>query len=267
MLGVGLPAAVDQRESAPKPRAVWGQLLAPRERRSRAHGHDADTAAGAVLVDWADNVTAFTAERGASTDAGLGDRRGEIRAAAPLGCSHEAGRSAVHGGGRPPRHEIRRIGASAWLSCCPREPAGAGAARSRHGLVAIRPPWSNSDVHVVANFCREHEANLSAGDPCLCGAPGRQARTGETPSQPWRPPPLLAVPVVWRSTALQYPVGIPNCPFLLIGPLGTQISAPVKVSPSELSDAERDTAYPQPADVGSRSASDNSERLFCRRSN
>ena len=202
VLGVGLPADVDQRESAPKPRAVWGQLLAPRERRSRAHGHDADTAAGAVLVGWADNVTTFTAERRASTDAGLGDRRGEIRAAAPLGCSHEAGRSAVHGGGRPPRHEIRRIGASAWLSCCPREPAGAGAARSRHGLVAIRPPWSNSDVHVVANFCREHEANLSAGDPCLCGAPGRQARTGETPSQPWRPPPLLAVPVVWRTTAL-----------------------------------------------------------------
>ena len=89
VLGVGLPADVDQRESAPKPRAVWGQLLAPRERRSRAHGHDADTAAGAVLVDWADNVTTFTAERGASTDAGLGDRRGEIRAAAPLGCSHE----------------------------------------------------------------------------------------------------------------------------------------------------------------------------------
>ena len=138
------------------------------------------------LVDWADNVTTFTSERRASTDAGLGDRRGEIRAAAPLGCSHDAGRSAVHGGGRPPRHEIRRIGASAWLSCCPREPAGAGAARSRHGLVAIRPPWSNSDVHVVANFCREHEANLSAGDPCLCGAPRRQARTGETPSQPWR---------------------------------------------------------------------------------
>ena len=134
VLGVGLPADVDQRESAPKPRAVWGQLLAPRERRSRAHGHDADTAAGAVLVDWADNVTTFTAERRASTDAGLGDRRGEIRAAAPLGCSHDAGRSAVRGGGRPPRHEIRRIGASAWLSCCPREPAGAGAARSRHGL-------------------------------------------------------------------------------------------------------------------------------------
>ena len=190
VLGVGLPADVDQRESAPKPRAVWGQLLAPRERRSRAHGHDADTAAGAVLVDWADNVTTFTAERRASTDAGLGDRRGEIRAAAPLGCSHEAGRSAVHGGGRPPRHEIRRIGASAWLSCCPREPAGAGAARSRHGLVAIRPPWSNSDVPVFADFCRQHEVNLSAGDPCLRGAPRRQARTGETPSQPWRPPPL-----------------------------------------------------------------------------
>ena len=57
VLGVGLPADVDQRESAPKPRAVWGQLLAPRERRSRAHGHDADTAAGAVLVDWADDAT------------------------------------------------------------------------------------------------------------------------------------------------------------------------------------------------------------------
>ena len=87
VLGVGLPADVDQRESAPKPRAVWGQLLAPRERRSRAHGHDADTAASAVLVGWAGNATTFTSERRASTDAGLGDRRGEIRAAAPLGCS------------------------------------------------------------------------------------------------------------------------------------------------------------------------------------
>ena len=117
VLGVGLPADVDQRESAPKPRAVWGQLLAPRERRSRAHGHDADTAAGAVLVDWADNVTSSRREKSV-------DRRGVGRSprressGAPLGCSHEAGRSAVHGGGRPPRHEIRRIGASAWLSCC-----------------------------------------------------------------------------------------------------------------------------------------------------
>ena len=197
----------------------------------------------------------------------MGDRRGEIRAAAPLGCSHGAGRSAVHGGGRPPRHEIRRIGASAWLSCCPREPAGAGAARSRHGLVAIRPPWSNPDVPVSANFCREHEVNLSAGDPCLRGAPRRQARTGETPSQPWRPPPLLAVPVVSRSTALQYPVGIPNCSFLLSGPLGTQISAPVEVSPSVFAATERATAYPQPADVGSRCVAAQTERLFCRRSN
>ena len=148
------------------------------------------------------NVTTFTAREKSVDRRGVGrsPRRDSSGCTARL--QPRAGRSAVHGGGRPPRHEIRRIGASAWLSCCPREPAGAGAARSRHGLVAIRPPWSNSDVPVFADFCRQHEVNLSAGDPCLRGAPRRQARTGETPSQPWRPPPLLTVPVVARSTAL-----------------------------------------------------------------
>ena len=196
VLGVGLPADVDQRESAPKPRAVWGQLLAPRERRSRAHGHDADTtAAGAVLVDWADDVAAFTAERGASTDAGLGRQVAVARFERlhrSAAATRKAGRSAKRGArrwqtapARDPPH--RGVCVAAWLSFCPRGPAGAGAARSRHSL-------GRDPVTLTCKFspktCGEHEANLMAGDPCLCGARRRQARTGETPSQPWRPPPL-----------------------------------------------------------------------------
>ena len=150
VLGVGLPADVDQRESAPKPRAVWGQLLAPRERRSRAHGHDADTAAGAVLVDWAIyNVTTFTAREKSVDRRGVGrsPRRDSSGCTARL--QPRAGRSAVHGGGRPPRYEIRRIGASAWLSCCLksqqapelRDPVTAGHGSIRGAGPALRVLW------------------------------------------------------------------------------------------------------------------------------
>ena len=91
----------------------------------------------------------------------------------------------------------------------------------------------------------------------------RRARIGETPSQPWRPPQLPAVPVFGAVVHWEYRIAS----FLLIRSLGTQISAPVNTGPSVFADTGRDTAYPQPADAGSRSASANTERLFCRRSN
>jgi hypothetical protein len=240
VLGVGLPADVDQRETAPKPRAVWGQLLAPRERRSRAHGHDADTAASAVLVDWADNVTTFTGERQASTDAGLGDRRGEIRAAAPLGCSHEAG---------------RKRGARRWQTTPARDPPHWGvcvafvlsqrASRRRSCEIPSRLGRDPAALEQLRRArCRQF-LQRARGEPKRGGLlPLRRAWTPS--SHRGDAEPALAATAIacgasrFPSTALQYPVGIPNCSFLLIGPLGTQISAPVKVSPSELSATERD---------------------------
>ena len=148
------------------------------------------------------NVTTFTAREKSVDRRGVGrsPRRDSSGCTARLHATSRSKRGARRWQIAPVRDPPHRgVCVALVLS---KEPAGAGAARSRHGLVAIRPPWSNSDVPVFADFCRQHEVNLSAGDPCLRGAPRRQARTGETPSQPWRPPPLLAVPVVWRTTAL-----------------------------------------------------------------
>jgi hypothetical protein len=132
VLGVGLPADVDQRESAPKPRAVWGQLLAPRERRSRAHGHDADTAAGAVLVDWADNVTSSRREKSVDRrGVGRSPRRDSSGCTArlqPRGRSKRGARRWQTTPARDPPH--RGVCVALVLS---KEPAGAGAARSRDG--------------------------------------------------------------------------------------------------------------------------------------
>ena len=148
VLGVGLPADVDQRESAPKPRAVWGQLLAPRERRSRAHGHDADTAAGAVLVDWADDVT--TSRREKSVDRrGVGrsprrDSSGCTARLQPRGRSKRGARRWQTTPARDPPH--RGVCVALVLS---QEPAGAGAAdpvTAGHGSIrgagpALRVLW------------------------------------------------------------------------------------------------------------------------------
>ena len=132
VLGVGLPADVDQRESAPKPRAVWGQLLAPRERRSRAHGHDADTAAGAVLVGWADNVTSSRLEKSVDRrGVGRSPRRDSSGCTARLHATSRSKRGARRWQIAPVRDPPHRgVCVALVLS---KEPAGAGAARCRDG--------------------------------------------------------------------------------------------------------------------------------------
>ena len=148
------------------------------------------------------NVTTFTAREKSVDRRGVGrsPRRDSSGCTARLQPRRRSKRGARRWQTTPARDPPHRgVCVALVLS---KEPAGAGAARSCDGLG--RDPVTVSSLPVQAS---PQNLQRARGEPhgrplASNGARRRQARTGETPSQPWRPPPLLTVPVVARSTAL-----------------------------------------------------------------